>query len=142
MDISFKKDVEVITFLKESIKSHNDEVSYYHKISRDEDYVKPILITEKDKGRIIGGISASMYWEMIYLDEFFIKAEYRKKGIGRKLLNQLIDIAKEKHVNFICLQTFSFQARDFYLKFGFKIIGEIKDYPPGESMYTMRLDLK
>lgn len=142
MDIKFEKNQKVISKLKESIRSFNNEHSPYHKASREEGYIKHILITEKDEKKLIGGLSARMYWQMIYLDEFYVRPDNRHTGIGTKMLKKLIEIALEADVDYICLETFSFQARAFYEKFGFYIIGEIKDYPPGESMYTMRLDLK
>ncbi|MCH4888025.1 GNAT family N-acetyltransferase [Acidaminobacter sp. JC074] len=142
MDIKYEKKQDIIDELKKSIRSFNDDHSPYHKASRQEGYVKHILITEKEDKKLIGGLSARMYWQMIYLDEFFVRPSNRHAGIGSKMLKKLIEIAKEAQVDFICLETFSFQARDFYEKFGFYVIGEIKDYPPGESMYTMRLDLK
>jgi len=40
------------------------------------------------------------------------------------------------------LSTFSFQARDFYEKLGYKIVGQMSDYPPEESFYWMRKQLQ
>jgi len=142
MDIKYEKKQEIIDELKQSIRSFNDEHSPYHKASRQDGYVKHILITEKDEKKLVAGLSARMYWQMIYLDEFFVSPHKRHSGIGSKMLRKLIEIASQAEVDFICLETFSFQARTFYEKFGFYVIGEIKDYPPGESMYTMRLNLK
>lgn len=39
------------------------------------------------------------------------------------------------------LTTFDFQARTFYEEKGYQIVGEIKDYPPGGSYFTMVKDL-
>ncbi len=35
------------------------------------------------------------------------------------------------------LTTYEFQARTFYEAHGYQVVGEIKDYPPGSSYYTM-----
>jgi hypothetical protein len=39
------------------------------------------------------------------------------------------------------LTTFDFQARSFYEIKGYKVVGEIKDYPPGSSYFTMVKEL-
>lgn len=38
------------------------------------------------------------------------------------------------------LRTFSFQARGFYEKEGYRVVGELEDYPPGETFYWMQKD--
>ncbi len=38
------------------------------------------------------------------------------------------------------LETFSFQARGFYEKLGYRVIGALHDFPPGGSVYWMRKD--
>ena len=39
------------------------------------------------------------------------------------------------------LSTFSFQARDFYQRHGYRVVGQLDDYPPGETFYWMRKEL-
>jgi hypothetical protein len=36
------------------------------------------------------------------------------------------------------LSTYSFRARGFYEKFGYRVVGQLDDYPPGQSYYWMR----
>lgn len=83
-----------------------------------------------------------MYLNMISLDIIYVEESKRKLGLGQKLLTQLINIAKENKCNYIALETYSFQAKNFYESFGFKVVGALKDYPPGETYYTMKLDLQ
>ncbi len=56
---------------------------------------------------------------------------YRKKGIGTRILKHAEKIAKEKGAEVSMLDTFDFQAEQFYLKNGYKSIGEIKNFPKG-----------
>ena len=41
----------------------------------------------------------------------------------------------------VFLQTYSFQAKDFYQKLGYQVVGQLDDYPPGQSFYWMRKEL-
>jgi ribosomal protein S18 acetylase RimI-like enzyme len=38
----------------------------------------------------------------------------------------------------ITLETFSFQAREFYEGRGFEVCGTIEDYPPGHTNFLMK----
>lgn len=53
------------------------------------------------------------------------------------LLGQIEEIARDNGATKTLLTTFEFPARTFYESKGYKIVGEVKDYPPGSSYYTM-----
>ena len=56
---------------------------------------------------------------------------YRRRGIGRKLLTQLLESAaarKDVKVIYLHVQTGNDVARDFYVQFGFREIGIIRGY--------------
>ncbi len=39
------------------------------------------------------------------------------------------------------LDTFSFQAPDFYKQHGYQVFGELKDFPPGHQRYFYKKQL-
>ena len=135
-----RKDEEFKTFLKNKIKSFNNEVSPYHLESRTEGYIKEFSIRLEEDG-FIGGLTGQIYWNMMEVLDFFIEQQYRGKHLGSLIIKEAILFAKEQGISYIVLKTFSFQAKGFYETFGFYVVGELKDYPPGESLYTLRLDL-
>jgi ribosomal protein S18 acetylase RimI-like enzyme len=57
--------------------------------------------------------------------EFLVEEKFRKRGIGTSLMNHAVKIAKEKGARMLVLetQTNNDTALDFYLKFGFELIG-------------------
>jgi ribosomal protein S18 acetylase RimI-like enzyme len=57
--------------------------------------------------------------------EFLVEEEFRRQGIGTILMNHAVKIAKEKGARMLVLetQTNNASAIDFYLKFGFDLIG-------------------
>ena len=75
-----------------------------------------INLVEEQSGHFIGGLTATRDFDSIYIDYFVVEKEYRKSGIGRKLLLRLEEIAKEKNVKRIMLNTYSFQSPGFYEK--------------------------
>lgn len=67
-----------------------------------------------------------------------MKTENRNKGIGRKLITEAEKEAKNRNCRFISLDTFSFQAPEFYEKLGFEKIGTETDFPKGFEKYYYR----
>ena len=119
----------------------NNEVSPYHLKARKPGYIKYYHLEALEEESFIGGLTASIYWNCMEVDDFYIEEGYRKKQIGTQLLKQAIYYAKGLKLEYVWLKTFSFQAKDFYLKFGFKVVGELTNYPPPYSLYTMKLNL-
>ena len=48
-----------------------------------------------------------------------------------KLLYYVESIAKEKEATISMVDTFDFQAEEFYIKRGYEAIGEMKNFPEG-----------
>jgi GNAT superfamily N-acetyltransferase len=56
----------------------------------------------------------------IYLEDLYVKPEFRSNGIGKALLNKLISIAKEKNYGRVewCVLDWNKSAIDFYKSIG------------------------
>ncbi|WP_210419486.1 GNAT family N-acetyltransferase [Pedobacter sp. KBS0701] len=63
----------------------------------------------------------------------WVKEEYKRKGLGSQLLKYIEKIALESGATISMLDTFDFQAEGFYVKNGYKVIGEIADFPKGHK---------
>lgn len=137
--INFKQDEEYRSFIKNKLRSFNDIFSPYHVKSRKEGYFCyfDIRLEEEKKGGLVGTI----YWSLMEIEDLYLSQTHRNLGFGSQLLFKAIDIAHQKKLNFILIRTYSFQAKDFFYKHGFRVVGEITDYPPGESFYIMKLVL-
>ena len=95
-----------------------------------------------DDDRIIAGCIARMYcWNVVYVDILWVDEQYRKAGLGRWLLRAVEEEAVRNHCTLIHLDTFDFQAKDFYLKQGFEIFGVLEDCPPGHCRYYLKKKL-
>ena len=67
----------------------------------------------------------------LYIMTIGVLHAYRRRGVGRKLLAQLLDSAaarKDVRVIYLHVQTGNDVARDFYAQFGFREIGVIRGY--------------
>ena len=67
----------------------------------------------------------------LYIMTIGVLHAYRRRGVGRKLLTQLLDSAaarKDVRVIYLHVQTGNDAARDFYAQFGFVEVGVIRGY--------------
>ena len=95
-----------------------------------------------EHGSIIAGCIAKMYcWNVIYIDILWVDEKYRKSGLGTRLLNEIEAVALEEKCSLIHLDTFDFQAKDFYIKNGYEIFGMLEDCPKEHCRYYLKKKL-
>lgn len=96
-----------------------------------------------ENGNMIGGIVGRMYcWHVAYIDLFWVDKNHRKAGLGSQLLTEVETYAKNMGCYLIHLDTFDFQAKDFYVKMGYEVFGKLENCPPGHCRYFLKKDLK
>ncbi len=84
----------------------------------------------KDKKQIIGTIALKKVDEdWVKLKRMYTRKEYQGKGIGKKLLEKVLKIAKNKNYKKIILTTYPEMkdAVEFYKKQGFNIVKKPSD---------------
>lgn len=138
LEILMEENEKFAAFIKTMLREFNNKHSFHHKEKRKEGSVQPInIIVSDDNEKWIGGITAEVYWGWVEITGFWLSEEVRGKGFGGDMLDKTEKLAKEKGAKKVLLTTFDFQARTFYELKGYKVVGEIKDYPPGSSYFTM-----
>lgn len=96
-------------------------------------------VVEDKNGNIIAGILSKMYcWNCLYIDVLWVKEEHRKDGLGSRLLKEIESVAIEKGCYLIHLDTFDFQAKDFYIKHGYEVFGVLDECPEGHKRYFLK----
>ncbi len=89
------------------------------------------------KGKCIGGLASGTYWGWLFVKMLWVDEKYRGQGIGTCLLEKAQALAKKRGCRYVHLDTFSFQAPDFYRKLGFKRFGTLKPFPKGSRRYFL-----
>ncbi|WP_232002631.1 GNAT family N-acetyltransferase [Legionella sainthelensi] len=98
-----------------------------------------INVTIKKGDEIIVVICSEVYtWKILYISVVFVKEQYRNQGLGTILLNEVEKEAKQLGISLIYLDTFDFQAKDFYLKQGYEEFGVLEDCPKSHKRYYMK----
>ena len=120
-----------IKYIREALYQFNNE-------RVGEDSHTPLNIVEYDtNGNIIGGILCGTYWGWMYVDILWVHENHRHKGIGSKLLREAEKEASSRGCHHVHLDTMSWQAPDFYKKFGYDVIGILPDIPNGNQKYLL-----
>ncbi|MFK7695034.1 GNAT family N-acetyltransferase [Paenibacillus sp. HJGM_3] len=99
------------------------------------------LTIKNDSGKVIGGLLSTLCWNWIEVEILWIEESLRGQGYGSHLLNKIERIAKEKGCTFIKLNTFSFQAPEFYRKNGYDEVAVFKEAPTGSNHYYFKKSL-
>jgi GNAT superfamily N-acetyltransferase len=90
---------------------------------------------------IVGGVIGATYWDWLHIDLMWIKDEFRSRGYGHRLLAHAEDEARQRGAKNVYLDTFSFQAPDFYKKHGYQVFGQLDDFPAGHQRYFLKKEL-
>ncbi len=76
-----------------------------------------------------GAISFRIRGEKIHIETLAVKKEYRFNGIGTKFLNFAKALTREKKLNvLIACSFFEYNAENFYLQNGFRMLRKIGTY--------------
>lgn len=100
------------------------------------------FVLKDDDRTILGGITASTFWRHLHVDFLWVDERLRGQGQGKVLLEKVEQAAKEKGCRLITLDTFSFQAPDFYKRNGYEVFGMLEDHPKGFSQYFLQKRLE
>lgn len=94
-------------------------------------------VLQSSAGEIVGGVIGATYWNWLYINLMWVQEDLRGQGYGQQLLTLAEDEARKRGAKHAYLDTFSFQAPDFYQKFGYQEFGRLEDFPPGHTRYFM-----
>lgn len=87
------------------------------------------------------GLLCTQVGQWMELDFFWIREDLRGKGLGIQFMEHFEALARELGCRKIALNTFSFQARPFYEKLGFRVVYTQENYPVTNTRYFMEKDL-
>ena len=97
-------------------------------------------IVAKQNSEIVGFASIWFSVDDAHITNIVVHKAYRHNGIGKLLLEKLIELSKVKSSLTLEVNTKNEIAQDMYLKYGFRNVGIRKNYYDGkEDAYIMTL---
>jgi len=95
------------------------------------------VFARNEDNEIVGGLNGYTLWGWLYVEHLAVAPDARTKGIGKQLMMKAEAEARCRGCRYAAVDTFSFQARPFYEKHGYRVCGELPDCPPGFSRYYL-----
>lgn len=108
---------------------------------REPAYIHVNRVIKDSNGTILAGINSIIMWDCLHIDILWVKEESRTAGYGSSLLAEAEKTAKENGCKLAHLETFDFQAKNFYLKNDYEIYGVLEGYPYEHNMYCLKKNL-
>ena len=84
-------------FVEESRYSEGDQDSFQEVLASTENFIS----VAEDKGKLVGFVTFSTRWVVRYpapiaeMDELYVKPDYRRQGLGSKLVEEILKKAAE-----------------------------------------------
>lgn len=119
-------------FLEEQMFAYNMARTGYH------DGRTVALLVRDEQGAIVAGLSGWTWGGMLKIEYLWVREDYRGKGYGRRMLEAAEAEGRARGCRQVALDTHSFQAPDFYPRFGYEVYGVLDDDPVGYKRYYFR----
>jgi GNAT superfamily N-acetyltransferase len=105
----------------------------------------PVAFFLRDEnGEVLGGLLGHIWAAWLHVRTLAVAAPVRGRGFGNELMKRAENYAVKRGCTDAYLDTFSFQARPFYEKLGYRIFGTLENHPVGYQHYfmTKKLDFR
>lgn len=135
IELSVQPSEEELKVIRDGINEYN--APYLPDIGAFDSGFRFVINATSESGDFLGGLQASIAWNYCVLELFWLTEKTRGKGIGSKLIEQLVIFAREKGLEHIRTETLDFQAKPFYEKLGFRVYGELDNIPKGHKSYFL-----
>lgn len=104
--------------------------------------IRPLAAFVRDEhGTILGGVLARTWGECCEVMQLWVDEAHRRRGHGRSLMRAVETESRNRGCTRIHLDTFSFQAPDFYAALGYAVVGEFTGFPDGVRRFFLEREL-
>jgi ribosomal protein S18 acetylase RimI-like enzyme len=93
----------------------------------------PLSIVARQGDTVIGGLNGSTHWGWCYIRHLWVHDDWRRRGLGRRLLAEAEAEAQARDCAGLYVDTFNEAAVAFYERAGFARFGRIEGFPPGHT---------
>ena len=102
----------------------------------------PLAFFLRDKDNsIAGGIYGNSGFGWLYISDLWVASKLRGKGYGSQLIKSAEQEGVKRGCRNVFLNTFSFQALEFYQKLGYYVFAQLEDFPQHHIRYFLRKEL-
>ena len=135
-EIRIESDPHASESLKQAVTDHLD--MYNVGVTGFTEYSPVNLFLRDGDNEVQGGLLTAIWGGVMYVRILWVARTLRGKGHGQRLLAAAEQRAIERGCRHVFLDTFNFQAPDFYVKQGYEIYARADDWPVGHAHFFLR----
>ncbi len=79
--------------------------------------------------QVIGGLTGEVFQTTLFIEYLWVDEAHRASGLGSALMKKTEAEVQKLGVCDLFLDTYTFQAREFYIRMGFEEVGRYSDFP-------------
>ena len=111
----------------------------YNRLQSPASHLFPVILSCKDDdGTLRGGLVGRIAWDWLHIELLWLDETLRGRGAGTALIEEAENIARQNSCLGVYLDTFSFQAPQFYEQRGYRVFGKIDNQPQGHCRYFLQ----
>ena len=96
------------------------------------------IFVRNNSDEVVGGVIANVFGGWVYISLLWIEESLRNRGYGTRLMNLVETEATELGCQYAHVDTYSFEAKPFYERLGYKLFATLEDYPKGHCKYFLK----
>ncbi len=97
------------------------------------------IFLEDEQGKKVAGLVGDTHGNWLEIEYLWVSETLRGQDIGTEIIYKAESIAKERGCKYVFLNTFSFQAKEFYFKLEYQEVFSLEDYPlTGKRHYFVK----
>ena len=103
---------------------------------------KRLVLSAREGRRVVGGLVGDCAWNFVYVHLLWVDEAARGRDHGTRLMREAERVARRRGAALVYLNTFTFQAPQFYEKLGYRRFAELKNTPASGTsrfFYVKRL---
>ncbi len=113
-----------------------------YNLSSTAELISPLNVYMRDpQQQIQGGLLGRTDTSALFIASLWIAEPFRRRGYGKQLVLTAEREAVCRGCHFSHLDTFSYQAPDFYRRLGYEVFGVLEGYGGGHTRYFLKKPL-
>ena len=121
---------------KQDVEEIHDKLKRYNCSKREVSKSIPLgVFYEEMNGEKKAGLTGELFGNWLCIEYLWVSEELRGQGIGSQLLEAAEKEAVLHNAKYVFVDTFDFQAPEFYVKHGYEQVFKLFDYPYTGARY-------
>jgi GNAT superfamily N-acetyltransferase len=93
----------------------------------------PVAVWMRRDAQVLGGAYGDTHYGWLYLSLLWVHEDFRGHGWGRRILEGFEAEGATRGCHAAWVDTYEFQAPDFYERLGYREFGRLDEFPPGSA---------